>query len=315
MLLGFHKMAITLVGVVVVVAVGCSSETDGTPDGRALNPASETAATQGHEITPVLVNSVLIPGRNRIGVGFIGAENQVLRGLEVTALFYAEGQESSTPAGNAIPLVERVLGAESHHSGISETLPVYGNMADFPSAGRWGVTLSVKSGDREYPPIRATFEVMADSAPPAPGEPIPATRQLVLADVSDLANIDSSFEPDPALHERTIADALSTGKPLVVAFATPAFCETRFCGPVMEEVIQPLHRDYGARVEFIHVEPFDVKKARNGELVAVPAMAEWGLTTEPWVFVVNPGGSVAARFEGVVTREELESVLVTVLAR
>ena len=38
-------------------------------------------------------------------------------------------------------------------------------------------------------------------------------------------------------------------------------------------------------------------------------MEEWGLSTEPWVFVVDAEGRVAAKFEGVLSEEELVEVL------
>ena len=38
-------------------------------------------------------------------------------------------------------------------------------------------------------------------------------------------------------------------------------------------------------------------------------MSEWGIRTEPWVFVVDADGRLAARFEGVVTEDELVEVI------
>jgi hypothetical protein len=62
-------------------------------------------------------------------------------------------------------------------------------------------------------------------------------------------------------------------------------------------------------VTFVHVEPYDVPKALDGELVNVPAVGEWGLPTEPWVFVVDAEGNIAARFEGTVGADELDQAL------
>ena len=45
----------------------------------------------------------------------------------------------------------------------------------------------------------------------------------------------------------------------------------------------------------------------------VPAAAEWNLPSEPWTFVVDADGLVAAKFEGFATREELEDALAKVL--
>lgn len=309
-----QRIGLTLVGFIAAVLVACGSGDDAADDPAQGAQPTATGTATARELTPILANSLLIAGQNRIGVGFVDAENRILTDLDVTALFYRDGQESVTDPNTAVALEPRVLGTEPHHADMyGETTTLYGSMIEFPDAGRWGVTFSASREGRAYAPVRAAFEVVTDAPQPAPGERIPATRQTILSDVDDLTAIDTSYEPDPALHERTVADALTTGRPLVIAFATPAFCETRFCGPVMEEVIQPLHAELGDRIEFIHIEPFDLEKARNGQLAPVPAMAEWGLSTEPWVFVVNGDGTVAARFEGVVTRDELEPVLATVL--
>jgi hypothetical protein len=43
--------------------------------------------------------------------------------------------------------------------------------------------------------------------------------------------------------------------------------------------------------------------------VLAPAVDEWGLPTEPWVFVVDSEGIILGRFEGLVTPEELAALL------
>ena len=69
-----------------------------------------------------------------------------------------------------------------------------------------------------------------------------------------------------------------------------------------------LYHEYKDRVTFIHVEPYDLDKARSGEgLVPVPATSDWGLDTEPWVFVVDAEGRVAAKFEAFVMMDEVEA--------
>ena len=67
---------------------------------------------------------------------------------------------------------------------------------------------------------------------------------------------------------------------------------------------------------FIHVEVY-----QNPHLIGesqalgdlVEAVAEWGLPTEPWTFIVDGGGVIRAKFEGFVTLEELEEGLEDVL--
>jgi len=117
------------------------------------------------------------------------------------------------------------------------------------------------------------------------------------------------------MHDLSVAEALQEDKPFVVAWTTPMFCVSQICGPVLDEVIK-VQDQYGDRVNFIHIEPWDLKVARNeGRLVAIPEFAEWELPSEPWVFVVDGAGRVAARYEGLVTHEELEVAVREVLDR
>ncbi len=43
----------------------------------------------------------------------------------------------------------------------------------------------------------------------------------------------------------------------------------------------------------------------NNLPVSVPATVEWGLPTEPYIFVVGADGLVKAKFEGIASQEEL----------
>jgi hypothetical protein len=101
-----------------------------------------------------------------------------------------------------------------------------------------------------------------------------------------------------------IADVLGKGRPLVVQFSTPAFCETRFCGPVLEVLLaqEPAYRD---RVDFIHIEVWQDFQSRTYR----PAMLEWALPGEPYTFFMAGDGGVVGKFEAIFTDEELASAL------
>ena len=124
----------------------------------------------------------------------------------------------------------------------------------------------------------------------------------------------SAPEPIAALNELTVAEALATGQPVLVAVATPAFCQSRFCGPLLDQVVYPLYGEFAGSVVFVHVEPFSIPEARAGRLVAVPLMAEWRLLTEPWIFVAGRDGRVAAKFEGIASIEEVRETLAALVA-
>jgi hypothetical protein len=61
-------------------------------------------------------------------------------------------------------------------------------------------------------------------------------------------------------------------------------------------------------VAFIHVEPYELP-ANPARLEPVPATRQWGLPSEPWTFVVDSRGRLAAKFEGALSATELEEEL------
>ena len=69
----------------------------------------------------------------------------------------------------------------------------------------------------------------------------------------------------------------------------------------------------------MHVEPFQVQAVRDGECARLsdclnPIMDEWRLQTEPWVFIVDGDGNIAAKFVGLVTFEEMADALKELIA-
>jgi hypothetical protein len=80
---------------------------------------------------------------------------------------------------------------------------------------------------------------------------------------------------------------------------------------------------YIGRVNFIHVEPYvlEVSDGRTQPVLdvtgypkSVRASVEWGLPSEPWVFVVDAQGKVAFKFEGMAYPDELTIALDAIIA-
>lgn len=185
---------------------------------------------------------------------------------------------------------------------IPDVSGLYRATFDFDRPGTWIVRLTPEEGD----PLEAfPVTVSADHPVPAVGEPAPQS-DTPTADDAPLSEITTDPEPDPRFYALSVAEAVSNGRPTVIVFATPKFCQTAVCGPTLDLVKEVVadHPD----VDFVHVEIYtNLDDAQNLELV--PAVVEWGLPTEPWVFVVDAEGNIAARFEGVVTPEEIAAAL------
>ena len=112
--------------------------------------------------------------------------------------------------------------------------------------------------------------------------------------------------PDRALLRYSVAGSLAAHVPFVVTFATPRWCQSRLCGPVVD-VVDYVRRHSGATpVRFIHVE---VYKDNNPGLGFNRWFKEWHLPTEPWTFLVGRDGRIKARFEGSVSVAELAAAV------
>jgi hypothetical protein len=181
-------------------------------------------------------------------------------------------------------------------------------------------TYKALAGDGEPPPpvprsgsspkvARLGLTVLAAPRTPAVGTPAPRSRNLIASDVTDLRQINSSEPPDPRLHQVRIADAIAQGTPQVIVFATPRFCATRMCGPVVD-IVRMLLPVYGGQVAFTHQEIWQDAAAHQ----LFPTVAEWHLASEPWVFIVDADGIIRAKFEGLITVRELQVALEPLLA-
>jgi len=268
------------------------------------------------ELTAVVASSELAVGENRFIVGLLDQDTEEIIGAEVAFRFFKLDGDQETPKGEAEATALTVEKSyththadgkvEKHSAGESG---VYVAHPTFDEAGSWGVEVTATIEGKTFDPVSAAFTVLQEGRSAAVGAPAPQSETLTLDDVADVAEIDTSDPPIPEMHMLSIAEAATSGRPTVIVFATPAFCVSRICGPT-KEIVDELYSEYDEGVNFVHVEPYDLEKARAGEgLFPIPATAEWGLQSEPWVFLVDRDGIVAAKFEGVVTLDELKAAL------
>ena len=272
---------------------------------------SEDAVAKGDGgVTAHVINSQVAVGPTRLAIGIFSKDGALVHDATGTMkLVRLDAQNKPTAAG------ERELRAvhidEQAHTGhVHDPLAtMYVTNVDIDQKDYWGAKLDVKIAGKRYQNLRIRFFVADKSTVPGIGQPAPRTQQPTTRTVKDIAEIDSSTPPRPELHDLTVAEAIDTKKPTLVAFATPAFCQTRFCGPVVEQVVAPLAKEYRGRANFVHIEPYRLADARQGKLVPIAEMAQWNLATEPYLFVLDGSGRVAAQFEGIVEQDEVAAVL------
>ena len=278
-----------------LIAAGCggSSSAKEEPEASTLEalwraPGEDVAIVPGSaDFGPgkVRLAFLVVDGQGRL-VTRPRAKIWLARGLEAEPFAETTARSEKIGVGGAEP---------------GEAQEIFVTELDRPEPGKYWLLAEPVGGKR----IQAlgNVEVKAEPAAPAVGEAVPASDTPTLANAT-LDELTTSNEPDRELYRMSIADALAAKKPFVAVFATPKYCTSRTCGPVVEVVSEV--RKQHPELTFSHVEIYEDNDPAKGENQWV---REWGLPSEPWVFVIGADGKVRERFEGTVSVRELEAAV------
>ncbi len=263
----------------------------------------------GPEYSAIILNLDHAVGLNRIVFGVVDRERMAVPAESSTVEAYF-----LVPNEDARELKDKVLA--KFVSWPTSEGGVFVAEMKLDTAGSYTIDVDFTSADGKPVFAQASFAVKEKADTPSPGDAAPASVTPTVADVEDLTHITSSPEPDPALYELSIHEALQQDKPLVIVFATPAFCVSATCGPQVGE-LSKVKDKLGDQANYIHVEVFKdphlLAGTRPSADSIVPAVTEWGLPTEPWTFIVDSQGFVYAKFEQFTPAEEIEARLLEIL--
>ncbi|MAF53434.1 MAG: hypothetical protein FI707_11020 [SAR202 cluster bacterium] len=262
--------------------------------------------SSGEDIVAVLATSDIAVGDNRIVFGLIEPGRGGIKDAEVvvqTFLITDQGIDGPKQTAEAKFI--------TWPGGIGGVFVVH---LSFDEPGPRGLGIVMRETGGEEIPVSATIEVQAESLSPAIGSQAPASESKTAKNASDLPEVTTDLRPDLDLYTLTVKEALASPVPLLVTFASPAYCQTATCGPQVD-VVKDLKDNRSGSMNFIHIEVFDNPTEIEGDLTRAkisPTMEEWGLVTEPWTFVMDGQGAVRAKFEGFVTAAELEAAIAEV---
>jgi hypothetical protein len=320
---GVRRATLTAVaGCLALAAAGCGSSRGSEPVPPPAPPQTASSADfpsargktlddlrSGLPEGPILAPSVslLDPGKNRLGFALFDRARKQITGAQV-AIY------TSTPDGTGIrgPFIARSESLAVEPLYVSRTVAqdpdaahsVYVADVPFARAGNYVVTALAQLGGELVATNGFSVQVGHHGAePPQVGQRAIRVHTPTLSDVGgDASTIDTREPPARDLLEDDLYDVLGR-KPVVLTFATPLFCQSRVCAPVVdivEQVKNTLDRD--GRVAFIHVEIYRDNEVSEGFR---PQVAAYRLPTEPWTFVIDRRGIVRARFEGAFSAAEL----------
>jgi hypothetical protein len=257
----------------------------------------------------------LIPGTSDYAPGTVRLSFLVIRpnGKPVytqRAKVLVARSSDSAPVASGLARLEPV-GVKRNSTAEGEVTNLYVAHLSLPRAGRYLVAAEPAGGA----PIQAEgqLDVKPHSVSPAVGSKALASRTPTLASAhGNLRLLTTRVPPDRDLLRFSVAGSLAARTSFVVVFATPRFCTSRTCGPVVDVVQSVARRFRGSSVRFIHVEIYRDNNPIKGYN---RFMREWHLPTEPWTFLVGSDGRIKAKFEGSVSENELAAAVRSRLVR
>ena len=307
---GFLLFLLTL-----VTACGSGGEEDAfsTPLANEVEPHQEPMEGEGghthldpeeltEKLTVALVPSEMVVGPNRFAVGLFDEQGNLIHDAEVHFHYYDLRDPDKA-------VYESDADATIVQSPDGETT-IYAHERDFDFPGLLGVEVEARLANGRGAKQRLGVEILQDSETLSPGDQTPYMHTKTLSDVGgDAAQLTSAPEPVLALHETSLDAALDNDRPTLLLFATPAFCQTRFCGPAYEMVsgLLPAYKD---QLNFVYVEVFDglPDPGTTGFQPSTSAKA-FGIESEPWIYFIDQDGKIVYRLEGLFTSEEIEQQL------
>jgi hypothetical protein len=329
---------------------GCGSDSaTGGPDtakSRPAPPKSEFPSASGKTLRQVLEGAshsdlVVSPaamafykGENRYPFGVFHADRSPVSDAKV-ALYFAKappeerskgGKEpkqgkaakakaSEEPAIGPFPAAIETLATEPAFRAATTVddpnaaTVVYTTDVDFPSNGEWQIAAVIKEGDKLKGTLLPSVMVGEFHRIPRPGQEAPLIHTPTPADVGgDLSKITTRIPPDTQ-NRVDYADAFGK-EPIILLFATPQFCQSRVCGPVVD-VAEQVKQLYGDKAAFIHMEIYE---DNDPSKPARPQVKAFHLPTEPWLFAIGRDGTVDQTIEGAFGVEALTKAVKKVTA-
>jgi hypothetical protein len=307
----------------VALLTGCGG---GAGETRPAPPPTDFPPAKGQTISQLLHRSGAAPsklvvapasevfdkGVERYPFGVFTPGQEQVEDVEVALYFAKDGKSKVVgPLPAKLETLQTKPAYRSQNgSGPGEAKSVYVvPKVDFDKEGAWLAIAMIKSEDGKLEASRVPSPVIGEFPQvPNVGRRPPRITTLTAADVgNDLEKIDTRVPPDQ-MHKVDFAAVLGK-KPIVLVFATPALCQSRVCGPVVD-VAQQVADEFEPEVDFIHQEVYVDNEIEKG---IRPQLKAFGLPTEPWTYLIGAEGVIKDRIEGAYGVDELEEAMATIV--
>jgi hypothetical protein len=241
----------------------------------------------------------LIPGTSDYAVGDVRISFLVVdpRGHVVAtpkARVWVARSLHAKPFAEAVAVSEPFLGPDAK--------AIYVAHVRIPAPGHYQVVARPIGGTEQIAGLRDLVVRRRSGSPAVGSHAYPSQTPTLASTRGRVSALTTAVPPDRALLRTSIAGALEAHVPFVVTFATPRYCVSQTCGPVVD-VVDQVRKTYAQTpIRFIHVEIYTDNNPSKGRNRWV---RQWHLPSEPWTFLVGRDGRIKAKFEGSGSAREL----------
>ena len=295
--------ALLAVASLTALAAGCGSSTSRSERG-APSPGSLEALWKqsGQQVALIPGTNDYAPGDLRIS--FLVVDNRGRLVAPPRARFWIARSLAAKPFQQTVARLEPV--GVAGVSKVEDAPSLYVAHVRVSAPGTYYV-LARPIGQPAIGGMREVLVKKHAASPSVGSRAYPSATPTLRSSHGRAAKITTRVPPDRGLLRYSIAESLRAHIPFVVTFATPRYCSSRTCGPVVDVVDRTRRRlANDGSIRFIHVEIYKDNDPRKGENRWV---REWRLPSEPWTFLVGRDGRIKAKFEGSISSQELESAV------
>jgi hypothetical protein len=156
-------------------------------------------------------------------------------------------------------------------------------------------------------PLQAHVQIPATTTVIGAGQP------MIPADTPTVANprgvqLLCTRDPVCPLHDVTLREALTGGTPVAFLVATPKFCQTAICGPVLDVLLS--QKDRFPQIKMLHAEVYASEAdAQPGRQKLTDVVNAYGLTFEPVLYLARADGTIVQRLDTIFDGVELHDAL------
>jgi hypothetical protein len=309
------RPAAALLALGCLILAGCGGgATSGSPNTTSANSAAPPAGSlealwrSGKQHVGVVEGSSdYQPGRNRVSFLVVDSRSRVVS--TPTATVWVATGLKARPYERTLARSEPIGVPGGASAGVGS---IFVTHVRLPTPGKYWL-LAAPVGSHESITALANLVVPAKPEAPAVGSRAIASATPTLGSSGGgLAALTTATHPDPRLYRISVAQALARHLPFVLTFATPKFCQSRTCGPVVDVVDAVARKLAATPVRFIHVEIYKDNDPAKGFNRWVK---QWNLPNEPFTFVVDRKGIVRAKLSGAFSVGELEQTIRATILR